>query len=411
MSPYRVLIIVSSLRIGGPQKSLVGLLERLDPRQFDVNLLVLDPGSDALAPWIPGHVTVLATPPALTSATIPATDAARHIARLFRIGGVRSSWKLLNQIVRGAAATGGRQQARQHVWRILRKRLPKIPGKFDMAIGVLGQSTYCAVDLVDAHFRYHWVRSDTRVLNRDVVLDGRYFGLIHGVVAVSTLCAKIFEDMYPVLRGCTQVYKNDIPNGPSMERAEVMVPLAAEGTVNLLTVSRLDPLKGLELAVAACDELVRAGRRIRWVVLGDGPSRAELEAEVRARGLQRYFLLPGSVSDTLPYVSAADIYVHPSRTEGRSNSVEEARAAGKPIVVTNYPTVADQVENGVTGVVCEIDIAAIGSAIGLLIDNPVFAEKLGHNASVRYAEEVDDPNALFAALCTGRIAASSGTDE
>ena len=90
--------------------------------------------------------------------------------------------------------------------------------------------------------------------------------------------------------------------------------------------------------------------------------------------------------------------MHPSLAEGRSNAVEEARASGLAIVATDYPTVAGQVTDGETGLVCETDPHALARAVRRVLEDPSLARQLGDAARSSYETETDDAMGLVAWL-------------
>lgn len=74
-------------------------------------------------------------------------------------------------------------------------------------------------------------------------------------------------------------------------------------------------------------------------------------------------------SNPYPYLKAADIYIQPSRFEGKPIALEEAKLLCMPIIVTNYPTVGNQIENGVNGLVVDLTSEAISQGIINMITN------------------------------------------
>lgn len=402
-----LLFVVSSMAVGGPQKSLLGLLERLDPQVHDVSLLVLDPYQDSFAGLVPDHVTVLQTPPIVTAATLPKGRTKWAIREIVTHMLLTGRWvrfvNLVGIVLRGLVTREPSQRLRQRAWAALAPALPGIRGSYDSAIGVLGLSTYALVDLVHAQHKYHWVRSDSRVLNRDESIEAQYFSHLTGALAVSQSCKDIFAEMYPSMRERTRVYKNDIPT--SLQRPDPLTrwPDSESRSLKILTVTRLDPLKGLDLAVEACARLDEAGVPVSWVVLGGGPEELTLRQLVEDSGQDRRFHILGTVFDTSSYLDQADVYVHPSRAEGRSNAVEEARARGKAIIATAYPTVADQVLDGVDGIVCGLNGKDLAAAIAQIAADTRLRGRLGATAAASYVLEREDPNWLFSHMARGVV--------
>ena len=70
------------------------------------------------------------------------------------------------------------------------------------------------------------------------------------------------------------------------------------------------------------------------------------------------------------YIKACDVYVQPSRYEGKCVAVREAQMLGKPVIITNYATSASQLEDGVDGVIVPMDNEGCAAGIAALLRNP-----------------------------------------
>jgi glycosyltransferase involved in cell wall biosynthesis len=125
---------------------------------------------------------------------------------------------------------------------------------------------------------------------------------------------------------------------PAAERRALRVRLGLRGTV-LIGVGRLVPIKGYDVLVRAVGRLP-SGRRPTLVLLGEGPERGRLAHMAQQRRVA--LRLPGEVPrpEVWPWLSAADLFVHPSRrlptgrTEGQPLAVREALAAGLPVIAS-----------------------------------------------------------------------------
>ena len=95
-------------------------------------------------------------------------------------------------------------------------------------------------------------------------------------------------------------------------------------------------------------------------------------------GKDKFFLL-GAKTNPYPYIKDADIYVQPSRFEGKSVALDEVKALAKPIVVTNFSTVYDQFIDGETALVSKMDPFDIADKIELLIKNESLRHELVEN--------------------------------
>ena len=128
-------------------------------------------------------------------------------------------------------------------------------------------------------------------------------------------------------------------------------PFCAEQVV-VGTVGRLQTVKdqlNLVRAVAIARAQGEAGVRLRLLIAGDGPQRAEVEAEIAATGIGDITWLAGERNDVPEVMRALDVFALPSRAEGISNTILEAMASGLPVVATEVGGNAELVAAGETG--------------------------------------------------------------
>ena len=138
----------------------------------------------------------------------------------------------------------------------------------------------------------------------------------------------------------------------STRQAVAGSPFEDSDLVIVGTVGRLQTVKdqlNLVRAVAIARGQGEAGARLRLVIAGDGPQRAEVEAEVAASGIGDITWLAGARSDVPEVMRALDIFALPSQAEGISNTILEAMASGLPVVATDVGGNAELVAAGETG--------------------------------------------------------------
>ena len=90
-----------------------------------------------------------------------------------------------------------------------------------------------------------------------------------------------------------------------------------------------------------------------------------------------------------------DIYVQPSLYEGKSIAIDEAKCLCRPIVVTNFSTVRDQINNGVNGIVCQMNKIDMADKIEKLIDRSEEREKLSENLKKEKIGNEEELNKLY----------------
>ncbi len=152
----------------------------------------------------------------------------------------------------------------------------------------------------------------------------------------------------------------------------------------VVAVSRLNPMKGIDDYLKAMAILAGRFPEARFVIVGDGGSRRELEEQARQLGLAERVAFTGTKLDVAAILSQAAVSVAPSLSEGLSNVVLESMAAGVPVVATRVGGTPEILDDGVTGLlVSPGDAPALAVAIGRLLENPALAQRLGQAARAR----------------------------
>jgi glycosyltransferase involved in cell wall biosynthesis len=149
-------------------------------------------------------------------------------------------------------------------------------------------------------------------------------------------------------------------------------------------IAALVPHKGQRHLIEAAHIVVRRTPDVRFVILGEGELREQLERLVREYHLEKHVLLPGFRTDVLGCLKSFDLFVMSSVTEGLGTSLLDAMACSRPIVATQAGGIPEVVENGVTGVlVPPRDHKAIADAIIALIEDPARRTAMGQAGFAR----------------------------
>jgi glycosyltransferase involved in cell wall biosynthesis len=159
----------------------------------------------------------------------------------------------------------------------------------------------------------------------------------------------------------------------------------------ILGVGRLAPQKGFATLLDAL-ALLRARRPARLVLLGEGPLRAELSAQIARLGLGGAVDMPGQVADPLPEMAAADLFVLSSLWEGLPTALIEAAGCGCPVVATDCPSGPAEILGGGEGpLVPPGDAPALAAAMAATLaapPAPARLEAVARRYDARAAAEV-----------------------
>ena len=149
----------------------------------------------------------------------------------------------------------------------------------------------------------------------------------------------------------------------------------------IATVGNIRRVKGHDVFIKAAASVVAQFPQVTFNIAGDvleSDYFAELQTLIGDLNLANHFHFVGGVANLHEYLSTADIFVLPSRSEGFSNAIVEAMAASLPVVATNVGGNAEAVTDGVTGlIVPPDDPAALAAAITRLLSDPARAREMG----------------------------------
>ncbi|MFB9325059.1 glycosyltransferase [Paenibacillus aurantiacus] len=375
----KLLFVMNNLTCGGAEKALVSLLGTIDYSRFDVDLLLFK-HEGLFMKQIPQQVRLLAEPRDYRYFDMPVKTAVADCLRRGRLGlavaRVRAGF-----IFRGEP---NRVRCEQRVWKYVAQSLPPLAQSYDAVIGYLEKNPiYYGVEKVNAVRKIGFIHNDYDRLGMDPGLDYAYFEQLDDIVTVSEGCVEVLKKRFPMLEDRIALMPNIVSPALIRELAQEQAPDLARGALTLVSVGRLSAQKGYELAIEACALLVAAGYDVKWTVIGEGEERERLSALIRARGLTERFLLAGLRENPYAYMRQSDIFVQTSRFEGKSVAIDEAKILGKPIVVTDFPTAKDQIEDGVNGLIAAMDARSVTEAIRRLAEEPALRESFAR----RLAEE------------------------
>jgi glycosyltransferase involved in cell wall biosynthesis len=356
--PLRLGFVTASLDVGGAERKMLSLVERLPRDRFEVEFVLLT------------HAGTLA----------PAAEAAGAKVRVL-----------------GWAPRGSRLYRLRWLWDVVRFGPQLRRGRYDIVHTWL--------------FHASALTSLTRPLTRvPVLISGRErlddykdsFGPIErlldalarrssdAIVAVSEAVradVAVHEHIDP---GRIRVIRNGAllpPPMPDEERAAIRSGWGF-GPDELVvgSVANYKPRKGLDLLLRVTAKLRPQLPNLRLVLVGEGTHRPVLEGLIAELDLHDVVRLHGREPDARRLYGAFDILAHASESEGGPNAVIEAAAARRPIVATRAGGTVEAVIDGESGLLVPVgDEAAFAGALLKLALDPALRERLGSAAWERAA--------------------------
>jgi glycosyltransferase involved in cell wall biosynthesis len=269
----------------------------------------------------------------------------------------------------------------QLMWKYALPFLPKMEKEYEVAISYLWPHYFIAEKVV-AKTKIAWIHTDFSTVHTDIKMDIEMWNKYDFIAAVSEECKKAFVHKYPLLEKKVVVIENitspDFVQTLAEEKVENV--MQEDQRFKVITVARLSHAKGIDNAIKALKMLKDRGYQdIAWYVIGYGGDEKMLKELIKQNDLEDQFILLGKKINPYPYMKEADLYVQPSRYEGKAVTVGEAQILSKPVMITNYTTAKSQVQSGSDGYICEMSIEGIANGIEKLYKDPVLRNRLTYN--------------------------------
>ncbi|WP_368657365.1 glycosyltransferase [Metabacillus halosaccharovorans] len=382
MKKKNLLFVMPSLSAGGGEKSLVNLLSQINFDQYNVDLFLFSKKGEFLT-LLPREVRVIEP---TRNHLIFTTSLKKSVGiflknRQYYLAYSRFMFTIKNRMIKNSAIS------EQYTWKYHGASFDILKKEYDVAIGFLEKSSiYFVVDKVKSKKKIGWIHTNYSNSGMDYKYDSPYFKQLDNIVAVSQECANSLKAQFPHLSNKIKVIFNivspEIIRTLSNEEIQDNC-LSEKNYISIVTVARLSEEKGIDQAIKSCKILISKGYEIRWYVIGEGNERERLEQIINNNDLNNHFKLLGIKENPYPFINRADIYVQPSRYEGKSIAIDEAKILGKPIIVTNFKTAKDQIANGVNGLI--VDMSEEGLSLG--VEKLIKEEELKDNLIRNLAKE------------------------
>ncbi len=372
----KVLIVIHDMRIGGAQKSLVSFLKCLTEssvgKSYDISLMVIDPTGPFMKE-IPEGITLLQPPKPLRwlGSAVSKELLLKHFSWSSLLGECR--WLLRKKHLPKEL------NLQQKLWYSWKSRIPKLKNAYDVAVSYIdGVPNYYVTDCVTAAKKVLWVHNDYEKLKYQPTYDRPYYSAADGIVTISEECRKSLARAFPEQESRLHILENITVAWEVLQKAQKdsCPEFTQFHDLKLLSVGRLNPQKGFDMAISAAEALKRQGISFLWLVLGEGPERQQLQQQIDRCGVADCFRLLGVRENPYPYMKQCDILVQSSRMEGKSIVMDEAKLLGKAAVVTNYSTVRDSVVHGKTGLIVDMTADALADGILSLYRNAALRKQL-----------------------------------
>lgn len=208
------------------------------------------------------------------------------------------------------------------------------------------------------------------------------------LVAVGDVQRQQVKAFYHLRDGHIKTVRNGVRQVPTSGEAAFRTRVGADDCLLVGTVATFIEQKGLRDLLSVARRFRDTGRRAKFVIVGDGYLRPELEKLRAEHRLEDVVVLPGWVKDAATVcVPAFDVYFQPSLWEAMSIAILEAMAAGRPVVATRVGEAPHVITSGVDGYLVDVgDIGGIAEVLSTLADDRELRRRIG-TAAARTVEQ------------------------
>ena len=387
----RIFIAMHYMEIGGAETALVGLLNALDPARVDVDLFLYDHRGEMMQ-FIPEWINLLPQIPKYSVLERPIVELVKR--GFWGIAAGRLWAKYISKVA--YKRSGSKLENNGGLDKMSKCTAPLLPRinqsvTYDLAISFLTPHRIVA-EKVKAKKKIAWIHTDYTRVWVDAEDELKVWQKYDYVASISGDVTNTFLQVFPSLAPKIVEIENILSPTFVRKRAELEdtdKEFRHEGTITLLSVGRFSDAKNYDNVPDICKRLINETKlNIKWYIIGYGGDEALIRQKIKEAGMEEHVILLGKRSNPYPYIKACDIYVQPSRYEGKSVTVREAQMLCKPVVVTNYPTAPSQIRSGIDGVIVPMDNEGCAHGLAEVIcDKPLQERIIAHLKTHDYGNE------------------------
>lgn len=377
----KILVVFSgALDVGGIERSLIGILDSIDYKNYNVDLFLyahrgiffklINPNVNLLPEnkelsYLRSSIIMKIINLCLYSTFVRIIDEIK--LKLFNVQIINDlSWK-----------------------KILNKCVPPLDKEYDIVLNFFLPFDL-SIDKVNTKIKVGWIHTDYTVEKNDLNDLYRQYSKMDYIAAVSDQVKNSFIQIFPNLESKVIVIENILLPEYILKQSKMLSVNQEmdDNCVKLLSIGRFCTAKNFDNVPAICKYIIDRGLNIKWYIIGYGGDEQLIKDKIQEYDMSDHVIILGKKENPYPYIKACDYYIQPSRYEGKAVTVREAQILCKPVIITDYPTSKSQIDNGVDGVIVPMDNEKCAQGIIDFIKNKSLQQKI-----VQYLQEHDYSNA------------------
>lgn len=380
----KVFIFSHAMEIGGAERALLGLLNSFDYSKYEVDLFLLRHNGELMT-LIPKEVNLLPEIKEYSSLMKPMVTVLKQGHIKIVLG--RLNGKIHAQKFNKKNGFDHSYVAIEYSHKYTVKCLPIINDEeYDIAISFLTPH-YIVRDKVKAKKKVAWIHTDYSTTKNDVESELKMWSSYNSIISISDDVTKAFLTKFPSLTDKIVSIENILSKDFIYSQSElfkVSNEINYEG-LKLLSIGRFCDAKNFDNVPEIASIIKSKGIDFKWYIIGFGNDEELIRAKISEYKMDDTVIILGKKENPYPYIKACDIYIQPSRYEGKAVTVCEALIMNKPVIITDYPTAHSQLRDGIDGVIVPMDNEGCAQGIADVINNRDLQRSLIENTkSVDY---------------------------
>lgn len=379
----RIFIAIHYLEIGGAEISLIGLLNAINYNRYEVDLFVYSHQGE-LMKLIPQEVNLL-----------PEISKYSYIEKPIKLVIKKGFWNIAI----------GRLWAKVQAWSIAHKKKFKKPNnsvyhyimeniihdlpminpevEYDLAISFL-HPFHIVKDKVRAKKKVGWIHTDFSLFDTDIESELKIWNSMDYIVSISDAITRSFLSVYPSLKSKVHMIENILPVTYINKQVNAFsFQYPTQDGINFLSVGRFSHQKNFDNIPEICSLIRKQGINVYWYLIGFGGDEPLIREKIKKFQMEEYVIILGKKENPYPYIKACDLYIQPSRYEGKSIVVREAQFLNKPVVITRFPSSDSQLTDGYDGFIVPLDNWGCASGIVDILQHPELINAVKGNTATR----------------------------
>lgn len=373
----KILIISHAMEIGGAERALLGLLNSFNYSQVQVDLFLCRHEGEFMH-LLPKEINLLPMNQARYLA-VPMLSLLKKGE--FKVLYGRLKAKILaKSVVKKKNLNKDNQveltYSHKYTYPYMDFIQPDV--EYDLAISFLTPHYIC-MNKCKAKKKIAWIHTDYSTIDVDVETELEMWKPYDHIISISDKCSESFIKIMPSLKEKILRIDNILTKKMIMKQSNEFEAVEMNRTndeIILCSIGRFSNAKNFDNVPNICSKILKKGISVKWYLIGYGGDEELIKEKIKEEHMEDHVILLGKKNNPYPYIKACDIYVQPSRYEGKAVTVREAQMLEKPVVITRYPTSSSQLDEGIDGIIVDMDNEGCATGIAEFIQNRELQKKI-----------------------------------